>query len=212
MRAKGVDGFELKGADFEDHDVEFVALPHRSREGQANVSAGHGSNARTLQHGGGQFGSRRFAVRPGNGDDGAKAFFEGELQFANDGNFLAKDVLRERNGRIDAWAKDADIIGSRVGIGRRAQDNLDTLRLQPGRLIAQAGIVAALANRDICAFLTQKDSRRLAAVAKAENDSSLAGVDHRSFKVARPSRAKRMDIIQNRTITVFSFQPLSSKW
>ena len=156
MRAKGVDGFKLEGADFEDHYVEFVALPHRGREGQADVSAGHRAYARTLQHGGGQFGSGRFAVCSGYGDYGANAFFKSKLQFANHRNFLTKDVLHERNGRIDAWAKDADIVGSRVGIGRRAQDYLDTLRLEPGRLIAQTGIVAALADRDFCAFLTTK--------------------------------------------------------
>ena len=34
---------------------------------------------------------------------------------------------------------------------------------------------------------------------------------HRSLSVARPSRAKSIDKIQNRTMTVFSFHPLSSK-
>ena len=84
--------------------------------------------------------------------------------------------------------------------------------LEPGGLIAQARIVAALADRHFRAFLTQEDCCGLAAVAEAENDRSFSRVDHRSFKVARPNKAKRMDIIQKRTITVFSFQPLSSKW
>lgn len=33
-----------------------------------------------------------------------------------------------------------------------------------------------------------------------------------SFRVARPRSAKMAERIQNRTMTVFSFQPLSSKW
>ena len=37
-------------------------------------------------------------------------------------------------------------------------------------------------------------------------------IPHRNFKVARPRSAKMIERIQNLTITVFSFQPLNSKW
>ena len=36
--------------------------------------------------------------------------------------------------------------------------------------------------------------------------------DHRSFSVAIPSRPRTMAMIQNRTVTVLSFHPESSKW
>ena len=50
---------------------------------------------------------------------------------------------------------------------------------------------------------------------KAHGVAEMTGSDthklYLSFSVASPSNAKTADRIQNRTMTVFSFQPLSSK-
>src|SRR4030095_12973291 len=95
--------------------------------------------------------------------------------------------------------------------GLRMQTS-DPLFLELDCRFSKRSIITAFADSDLGAFLAQKDGGGFAAVTEAENDSVLSGVDHRSFKVASPRRAKRMETIQKRTITVFSFHPLSSKW
>src|SRR2546423_103060 len=71
----------------------------------------------------------------------------------------------------------------------------------------------AVEHRHFGPLFGEQKRGRLAAAAGAEHRDIFFVVvgDHRSLSVARPRRAKTMERIQNRTITVLSFQPFSSK-
>ena len=61
---------------------------------------------------------------------------------------------------------------------------------------------------------SEEKRRRAPAQACTEHGDILiliAHIFHLSFNVAKPNRAKMIDRIQNRTITVLSFQPVNSK-
>src|SRR2546423_135019 len=73
---------------------------------------------------------------------------------------------------------------------------------------------SAVEHRDPCSFRSEEKRRSAPAQACTEHGDILifvARVFHLSFRVANPNRAKMIDRIQKRTITVLSFQPVSSK-
>ena len=71
---------------------------------------------------------------------------------------------------------------------------------------------SALSSTVTCGtFRSEEKRRRASAEACTEHGDILifvARVFHLSFSVAKPNRAKMIDRIQNRTITVLSFQPV----
>jgi len=74
--------------------------------------------------------------------------------------------------------------------------------------------IPTIKHRDARPFLQQTPRGSFTAGAKPEHRNSLigiAGFHYRSFNVARPRKVNMIAKIQNRTITVFSFQPSNSK-
>ncbi len=91
------------------------------------------------------------------------------------------------------------------------------MRLEHLDLRAQSCGFGSVEHRHLRAAPLQQHSCRRAAFAGAEDGHGLAEMRwmaqrfHRSLSVASPSRANITDMIQKRTMTVFSFHPLSSK-
>ncbi len=128
------------------------------------------------------------------------------------GNVLARKISAERQLRIDPGAEHAEIVKGRIFLrgGTAKQVNaFGPQRLEAGQLFFRC----AVEHRDLGAFLREEERGGFSAPARAEHRDVLVRVVgfHRSFRVARPRSAKMIERIQNRTITVFSFQPLSSK-
>ena len=74
--------------------------------------------------------------------------------------------------------------------------------------------ISGIEHGDRSAVREEEACGRFTAPAETEHSDMFSGVvhgDHRNFKVASPRRAKMTERIQKRTMTVLSFQPLSSK-
>jgi hypothetical protein len=78
----------------------------------------------------------------------------------------------------------------------------------------QVRFVSAVEHRDLRALRSEQQRRGASAQPRSKNGDVLifvASAIHRNFSVASPSRAKMIERIQKRTMTVVSFQPVSSK-
>ena len=97
---------------------------------------------------------------------------------------------------------------------RETATHLHSARTQVfDRRFQQSFFIGAVQNGDIGALTSKQKRRGGPAQSRSQHRNFFALVFHvyLNFRVANPSSAKMADIIQNRTITVFSFQPVSSK-
>src|SRR5688500_1605107 len=101
-----------------------------------------------------------------------------------------------------------------AAIRGQASNRTDDLFTEGIDLLAELFYLSGIENRDHGSLLCEQHRSSLAAFSGTKNCDRLVGVRHiqRSLSVASPSKANMTERIQNRTITVFSFQPLSSKW
>ena len=82
------------------------------------------------------------------------------------------------------------------------------------RRFEQVFFVGAIEHGDLRAFASMSKSAAAVPLSPAPSTATFLSWYSRSylnFSVASPSSAKMADRIQNRTMTVFSFQPVSSK-
>src|SRR6266581_7883986 len=98
---------------------------------------------------------------------------------------------------------------------RRSTNDAHIVRPQ----VVQSGfeqvlVFGAVEHGDLCALRREQQRRSASAEPSSHYGDFLIlvpSVVHRSFSVASPSRAKMIERIQKRTMTVVSFQPVSSK-
>ena len=103
----------------------------------------------------------------------------------------------------------------RIALRFRPADHFDPARAQTfDRRLEDGFLFRAIEHGDGCAFVFQQVRGRRSAQSGSEHCYFSIGVTHElylSLSVASPSSAKIAERIQNRTMTVFSFHPLSSK-
>ena len=116
--------------------------------------------------------------------------------------------------RINSGTEDNKIVGIAIRFCVRTADHTHSVIAQifDGRF-RQLVFCRAIQHADIGVMRTQQQSRGGAAETSTENGDILILITrvHLTFSVANPSSAKTADKIQNRTMTVFSFQPTNSK-
>ena len=140
----------------------------------------------------------------------------GEFEFADHGDAAADEVLDEGDGGIDSWAKDGELVGALgaclFGVG--ACEEADPLFGEGLDFLSEERFFCGIKDRDHGALLVKQLGGGGTTFAGPENGDGLIMVEriHRSLRVAKPSNENMMERIQKRTITVFSFHPLSSKW
>jgi hypothetical protein len=211
---EGVRGFQLERADFDDGGIEGSAVRRHFAERQADVAAGFGFEARGIEQRRRQSGRRRLPVGAGDGHDRAAATAEGEFDFAEEGNAGFDRPSREWHHGIDPGAEHREV--KILHAAQRVVPQNDA-RATRGKLSGgfppRSGI-AGIEHGDGRPALEEQARRSRTAPPEAEHGRMFSRVihgNHRSFKVASPSRAKMTERIQNRTMTVLSFHPLSSK-
>jgi hypothetical protein len=194
-------------------------LAEGGAEGGAEVTADEGAQAARREQGAGEGGDGALAVGAGDEDGGERGpgvagDREGEAHLAVDlgaGGELGGELAVGR-GR-DAGAEHDEIDAGEGGGGRG-------LLAEEGEGAVRGGRVGA-AIVDVELTAVEAEQARGVAARRAEADDEgaapreLGGVswgDHRSLRVARPARASMKLMIQKRTTTLGSLQPLSSKW
>ena len=136
-----------------------------------------------------------------------------ELELADRRDFLREKFRASGRLGIDPRAQHAEIVDGRIFLRGRSAEQVNPLRAQivQGRF-QQFFLGRAVEHRHVRAFLREEQRRRFSAPARAEDrDIFVSGnrSAYLSFKVASPRSAKMIERIQNRTMTVFSFQPLA---
>src|SRR6266436_4084946 len=100
-------------------------------------------------------------------------------------------------------------------VGLRSTNDTHTVCPQiVQRGFQQIIFVGAVENCDLCSLRREQQCSSAPAQPCSKHGHVLvfvAPVVHRSFNVASPSKAKMMERIQKRTMTVVSFQPVNSK-
>ena len=100
-----------------------------------------------------------------------------------------------------------------VGLGPANDTHTVCLQIVQ-RGFQQILFVGAVEHCDLCSLRCEQQRRGAPAQPCSKHGYVLifvASVVHRSFRVASPSKAKMIERIQKRTMTVVSFQPVNSK-
>ena len=137
-----------------------------------------------------------------------------QLELTHRLDISRRKIRRQRRDRIDTRTQDNKIIGRGILFGRGTATHLHSTRAQIlDRRFQQRFFLGAVENRDIGALASKQERRGRSAQARSQHRNFFPWyfTIYLSFRVANPSSAKMADRIQNRTMTVFSFQPLSSK-
>ncbi len=138
-----------------------------------------------------------------------------QLQLAHRLDVSRGKILRQRRDRIDARTQHDKIIRSRIVVRPRDRNGLPLPRARRFSIVDLSKVFSSALSRTVTSA-PSLCSRRAAAVPLRPAPSTATFLPwyftiYLSLSVANPSRAKMAERIQNRTITVFSFQPLSSK-
>src|SRR5207249_733904 len=97
--------------------------------------------------------------------------------------------------------------------GMAAEHELDARFREAVRNAAEILELLRVRRADARAARDQQTRRRVPALGEADDQHVLVlQLDHRSFRVASPIKARRMAMIQKRTITRGSGHPFNSKW
>jgi len=165
-----------------------------------------------VQHSCHQFRRRRFAIGSGDCYDRPTAKTIGKFQFADDLDFLrVKFRTSCAAGSIPGLRIPRSYrAGSPSAAAPRAARCCARYFSAAARSLSGAALSSSVTPAPSCA------SRRAAATPLSPAPSTAIffrcnSLGYRSFKVARPKNANMIERIQNRTITVFSFQPFNSK-
>ena len=118
---------------------------------------------------------------------------------------------RQRRVRIDARTQDDEIVIARILVRFRPANHANALRAQ----IVDGGLeqilfLGAVEHGDVRAFRFEQEARRpfhSNPLPEPRHFDFCSARFYLNFSVARPSKAKMAERIQNRTMTVFSFQP-----
>jgi hypothetical protein len=98
------------------------------------------------------------------------------------------------------------------GGGKRPGDHFNR-RCNAGQRFAVGRVVARIGNADDGALTMQPLGHRQSGLAEPDHQNAFALEFHqRSFKVDSPISTSMMVMIQKRTTTCVSFQPVCSKW
>ncbi len=237
-RAGGGQVVQLEARELDDEHVEAGRVAHGVEHGHADVAAGRDARSALLQHRGRQLGRRGLAVRAGDEDPlrgrcDLVPHAPGELDVAPDGHSLPlgplqKGMLRPEARRHDEQlglvggegrdvgrvvsAADLDEIDADHGqdprallVGRRGRHEHPGPELGEGVGDGEAGDAEA-----------EHDDAQLRPVGVPAGQ--LIEARHatappiRGRTGRRPTATRKPPMSQNRTTTVTSAQPLSSKW
>ena len=139
-----------------------------------------------------------------------------EFEFADHGDAAANEVLDEGDSGIDSWANDGELVRALGAFlfGGVAREEADPLVGEGLDFLSEERFFCGIKDRDHRALLVKQLGGCGATFASTQNGDGLILVERiqRSLRVAKPSNENMMERIQKRTITVFSFHPLSSKW
>ena len=158
-----------------------------------------------------------FAVRAGDGDDREfRTERQPKLELADRLDFARGKIPRQRRDRIDARTQD-DKIDRGTNPAPPPARNAPPLRaLADFRCVDLSRVLlfGAIEHGDLRALRLEAGAPRQSRSVPLPEPQlflSLYRTFYLNFSVANPSSAKMADRIQNRTMTVFSFQPVSSK-
>ena len=211
-RSKRPDGFELKRTYFNGEDIEIAIFERDFTERFADVAASDRALATGVQHLRKQLGGGRFSVRAGDGDDRQAYRTPAELEFAQRLDFSRREIRRQRRERIDARTQDDKIVIRRILVRVATGTDSNAARAQVfDRRFQERLFLGAVEHAHIGAFAAEEKRGGGPAQTRSQHRHVFALVLHLSFSVANPRSAKIAERIQKRTMTVFSFQPLSSK-
>ena len=206
--------FQLERADFNDRGIKRTAPRGHLAERQPDIAAGLGFDSRRIEQRGNQTGRGCLAVRAGHRHHGAEATTEGQFNFAEERDTGLNRPARERHHGINPGAQHREVELLHAAQRVIPQDDACATRGKCFGGFSPRGGIPGIEHGDRGAVRQEEPRGRLAAPAEAEHGGMFSRVvhgNHRSFKVASPRRAKMTERIQKRTMTVPSFQPLSSK-
>ena len=221
--AEGPDRLQLEGTDLRHEDIQFPLLQKQLRHRRADIAAGGGPQSRPPKHARRQLRGGRLAVGTRDRDDRHRCQREGQFQLPDERGSLGGSVGDERYALLDSRTQDGQVMADGVMLRPGARDDGDPLLAELGGAFLQEFRISAVERCHLRPATPQQARRCHAAASQAEDHGPAAGVgigfgDHgavenqRSLSVAMPSKPKTIAMIQKRTVTVFSFQPESSKW
>ncbi len=216
----------MRRIELEARQLQHIQLRHRLIEQferrTAEVAAGEHALARGLRHPRHERRHRALAIRAGNRRDERTRFARKQFDVADDGHAARSRTRKKRFAQRHA--------GRRHDLGRAIeQSHVETAKgdlrlrrkLTQRRSFRRRG--AAVRHRELHTARTQVTRARHARAPEADDDGAsglrpagCADVDlrrhaQRTFRVARPTSTRITEMIQKRTITFGSAQPLSSK-
>ncbi len=218
-RVQRVGGLELVA-----RQLEHVEVGHRAFEqveGRfAEVAARNRAAARRVRELGQQRRDRALAVGAGDRGDRRLRLTGEQLDVPDHRQAAAggrdRDRLAQRQSRRDHHLRDAveqgftESAGVQFGVRHLLAQRRRTRRLGTRVRHAHREPLAAQVARAGQPGAAEPEHQR--AAAGFERGEVALGVVHRSFSVARPTSTRITVMIQKRTITFGSAQPLSSKW
>ncbi len=213
LGVQALGGFQLKARQLE--HVELNAVVQQIQRWRTQVAANRDTPPCRQRHLADQRGHGALGIRAGDRNDrclgfpGEQVDVAGQLHTARGGRLQCGRADRQP-GADDQLAGAAEEVDVQL-----AATHLDLriLRGQGGQL---RRVGARVGHRKRQTAARQMANHGEAALAEADNDAELVGCDehvvHLSFSVARPTSTRITVMIQKRTMTRGSGQPLSSKW
>ena len=212
------DGFKLKTADFKSQHIVMLTAGNHLTQRDAMITAGDRSAPASPKNMGNQLRAGALAVGAGDGHHGHVGEIEGKLHLAIQWHTCIREFFWKRPACIKSGADDDSLI--LTGAHHEVSSLLST---DSGKALSMELIQGALNLHRISLIkhghvgtVHSRQTRSTEPAATGtENGEMLSREkwhDQRSFKVARPSNAKRRERIQKRTMTWFSCQPPNSKW
>jgi len=209
-----VGGLQLKARQL--HDVQLDIIAEQVERRRAEVATDGHALAGCCSHFADQGGYGAFGIGTADCHDGCFRVTREQVDIARQLHATRRCGLqgRCRQGQAGAHVK-------LVGAAQEVDIQLATTHFHLRVVTAQRGQLRRVFPR-VChgkrhAPLRQEAHQGHAALAEADNDAEVVRSDQRhrfylSFSVARPTSTRITVIIQKRTITRGSGQPLSSKW
>ncbi|RMR08681.1 hypothetical protein ALP93_05443 [Pseudomonas syringae pv. helianthi] len=209
-----VGGFELKAGQL--HHVQFDIVAEQVQRWSTQVAPYRNAFACSDSHFAYQRRYRTFRIRTGNGDDRCLRVTREQLDVTGQFDAARVCLLQGRCGQRQAGA-DVQFVGTAEKIHVQLATTHFHLRIvaTQGRQLRR--ILPRVGHGKGHAPVRQKANQGHATFAKPHNNAEAVGNDqghsfYLSFSVARPMSTRITVMIQKRTITRGSGQPLSSKW
>ena len=209
-----IGGFQLETRQL--HHVQLDVVAEQVQRRRTEVAADGNTFARRSRHLADQRGDGAFRVGTADGDDRRLRVTREQLDVAGQFHATGGGGLQGRGRQRQAGAH-----VELVGTAQEFDVQLATTHFHVRIVTLERGqfrwIFPRIGHGKRHAPVRQEANQGHAALAEADNDAEVVRSDQRhsfylSFRVARPTSTRITVMIQKRTITRGSGQPLSSKW